>query len=172
MRFWKKKHVDERVQNIQNKIYKEIYFGIMLLASLSIVIKFITIGMSFQVVLTEWLIILFSSIYYTTRSVYLGIYSDEVELHDSRSKVKLGTKNLIVGIGLGLVLAISFATNSAINYADNTQEAVNFFFLVFGVSLFIYVPIFAGVTGLSYLVAKKKSEQINQNQLDDHEGKW
>lgn len=172
MRFWKNEHVDERVLSIQNKIYKELYIGIILLASLSIVIKFFTVGVSLQVVFTEWLIILFSSVYYLMRSAYLGIYSEAVELHDSRSKVKLGTKYLVFGVAVGLIIAIGFGANSAINYADSRQEAVYFFFLVFGVSLFIYVPFFAGMVGLSHLAAKKKSDQMNQNQLDDHEGKW
>ncbi|GAE25729.1 hypothetical protein JCM9140_1737 [Halalkalibacter wakoensis JCM 9140] len=172
MFFRKKKAVDERVQNIQNKIYKELYMIIMALAILSIAIKFATIEVSLQLVMTEWVILLFSSLYYLQRSAYLGIYSAEVEMHDSRSKLKLRTKHIIIGIAIGFIIAGVFATNSAVNYADNRQEAINYFFLVLGVSLFIYVPIFAGLTGLSYLAAKKKSDQMNEKELEDQEGKW
>nr|WP_256093259.1 DUF6773 family protein [Lysinibacillus sphaericus] len=48
-----KKQVDERVKNSQNKIYKEMYVLIMIVCSISIVIKFFKMGMSLDNVLTE-----------------------------------------------------------------------------------------------------------------------
>lgn len=101
-----KKQVDERVKNSQNKIYKEMYVLIMIVCSISIVIKFFKMGMSLDNVLTEWLIIFVSSVYYYVRTAYLGILTDEVEVHDSNSKIKLQTKNIIYGVATGLVLAI------------------------------------------------------------------
>ncbi|NEU32140.1 hypothetical protein GN156_15405 [bacterium LRH843] len=173
MGFWNKKLIDERVLNTQNKIYKEIYIIIMVLLLISIAIKFITIEMSLQVVLTEWIIIIVTSIYYIGRAAFLGIYSDEVELHDNESKVKLSNKNIIGGISLGFVLAIIFATNSAVSYADSPQQAIYYFILVFFISLLIYAPLFVGFSTITYFVAKKKSEQIIKKDLEeDSEGNW
>lgn len=162
-----KKQVDERVKNLQNKIYKEMYVLIMIVCSISIVIKFFKMGVSLDNVLTEWLIICVSSVYYYVRTAYLGILTDEVEVHDSNSKIKLQTKNIIYGVATGLVLAIFFGLNSAFNYADSTQQAYKYFFMVFLVSLVIYVPFFAGFLGLSYMAAKKKSDQVVQKNLED-----
>ncbi len=170
MGLWNKTVTDERVLHLQNKIYKELYLIIMAILLVSVVVKFITVEMSLQVVLTEWIIFIVASIYYTARSATLGIYSDEVELHDSRSKMKLNNKNMIGGIALGIVLALIFATNSAVNYADGSQQAIYYFILVFFVSLFIYAPLFVGTIAITYYAAKKKSEQINQKELEDSEG--
>lgn len=162
-----KKQVDERVKNLQNKIYKEVYVLIMIVCSISILIKFIKMGVSLDTVLTEWLIIFVSSAYYYVRTAYLGILTDEIEVHDSNSKVKLSTKNIIYGIVIGLLFAIIFGLNSAFNYADSTQQAFEYFFVVFLVSLIIYVPLFAGFLGFSYMAAKKKSDQVVQKNLED-----
>jgi len=162
-----KKQVDERVKNLQNKIYKEVYVLIMIVCSISILIKFIKMGVSLDNVLTEWLIIFVSSAYYYVRTAYLGILTDEIEVHDSNSKVKLSTKNIIYGMAVGLLFAIIFGLNSAFNYADSTKQAIEYFFVVFLVSLIIYVPLFAGFLGLSYMAAKKKSDQVVQKNLED-----
>ena len=162
-----KKQVDERVKNLQNKIYKEVYVLIMIVCSISILIKFFKMGVSLDNVLTEWLIIFISSVYYYVRTAYLGILTDEIEVHDSNSKVKLGTKNVLFGVVFGLVFAIILGLNSAFNYADSTQQAIEYFFVVFLVSLLIYVPFFAGFLGLSYMAAKKKSDQVVQKNLED-----
>ncbi|MFS0864870.1 DUF6773 family protein [Fredinandcohnia sp. 179-A 10B2 NHS] len=172
MGIWKKKQTDERVINIQNKIYKEMYLIIMVLSLISVAVKYFTIEFSLRAVMFEWIVILVTSIYYVARSAYLGIYSDEVELHDNNSKMKLSKKNIIYGIALGVILAIIFATNSAVNYADSQQESVLFFISVFFISLFIYAPLFAAVNGITYSIAKRKSEKINQKELEDSEGKW
>lgn len=169
---WKRKLVDERVKNLQNKIYREIYGLVMFVCFVSMLIKFTTMGMSLHNVLTEWLIIVISSVYYVVRTAYLGIVTDEVEIHDRTSKVKLGMKNIIYGVSIGLVFAIIFGINSAVNYAQSTQQALYYFFLVFFVSLFIYAPFFAGFLGLTYMAAKKKSDQVVQNSLEDTDSKW
>lgn len=167
MAIWKRKHVDERVKNLQNKIYKEIYVLVIIVCLISILIKFITMGMSLQNVITEWFIILSVSVYYYVRTAYLGILTDEIEIHDSNSKVKFGTKNIIYGVSIGLVMAIMFGFNSAFNYAVSTQQAIEYFFVVFLVSLFIYAPFFAGFLGLTYAAAKKKSDQVVRKNLED-----
>jgi len=162
-----KKQVDERVKNLQNKIYKEVCVLIMIVCSISILIKFFQLGVSLDNVLTEWLIIFISSAYYYVRTAYLGILTDEIEVHDSNSKVKFGTKNVLFGVVFGLVFALVFGLNSAFNYADSTQQAIEYFVVVFLVSLIIYVPLLAGVMSLTYKAAKKKSDQVVQKNLED-----
>ncbi|ADC51526.1 hypothetical protein BpOF4_17425 [Alkalihalophilus pseudofirmus OF4] len=171
MALWNKKPVDERITTIQNKIYREIYYLVMLITLASVIFKFITIGTSLNVVLTEVLILLGASTYYLIRSASLGIYSEEVEIHDSNSKVTRNKKNFYWGLALGLVLALIFATNSAINFADTSQQAIYNFILVFIVSLFIYAPFFIAFSVVTHNAAKKRSDQVNQKLLDEEEVK-
>ncbi|MDV2884750.1 DUF6773 family protein [Alkalihalophilus pseudofirmus] len=171
MALWNKKPADERVTTIQNKIYREIYYLVMLITLASVVFKFITIGTSLNVVLTEVLILLGASTYYLIRSTSLGIYSEEVEIHDTNSKITRNKKNFYWGLAIGLALALSFATNSAVNYAEGTQQAIHYFVLVFFVSLFIYAPFFIMFTVITHNAAKKRSDQVNQKLLDEEEVK-
>lgn len=167
--FWKSKHLDERVKNQQNKIYKEIFFFVLLICLISILIKFITEGVSSQNVLTERLILIFSAVYYCGRAAYLGIFTDEVEIHDSASKFKLSTKFIILGVTIGMVIAIIMGVNSAFNYAESTSQAIYFFFMVFFISLFMYSSFIAGILILFYGLAKKKSDRVIQRMLEDED---
>ncbi|WP_407272761.1 DUF6773 family protein [Radiobacillus sp. PE A8.2] len=170
-RWGKNKQVDERVTNLQNKIYKEIHMIVMVLSFVSIGVKSWIYGININLVITELVIIVLSGFYYMIRSSYLGVITDEIELHDRHQKMKLSTKNIVVGLILGVVIAIIFATNSAVNYADDNLQAIYYFLLVFFVSFMFYVPVFAGFLGLTYLAAKKKSEQIVQQQLGDEDAR-
>ncbi|MDD1505653.1 hypothetical protein PVA17_23310 [Lysinibacillus sp. CNPSo 3705] len=167
--FWKSKHVDERIKNQQNKIYKEIFFFVIVICLISILIKFITEGVSSVNVLTERLILLFSAVYYCGRAAYLGIFTDEVEIHDSTSKFKLSTKFIIFGVAIGMVIAIIMGVNSAFNYAESTPQAIYFFSLVFFVSLLLYASCIAGILLLFYGLAKKKSDRVIQRMLEDED---
>ncbi|MEY9974847.1 putative membrane protein [Lysinibacillus sp. RC46] len=169
MMFWKSKHVDERIKNQQNKIYKEIFFFVIVICLISILIKFITQGVTSQNVVTERLIILFSVVYYCGRAAYLGIFTEEVEIHDSASKFKLSTKLIIFGVAIGMVIAIIMGVNSAFNYAESTSQAIYFFFMVFFVSLFMYSLFIAGILFLFYVLAKKKSDRVIQRMLEDED---
>ena len=113
-------------------------------------------GVSSENVLTERLIILFSAVYYCGRAAYLGIFTEEVEIHDSASKFKLSTKLIIFGVAIGMVIAIIMGVNSAFNYAESTPQAIYYFFLVFFVSLLLYSSFIAGVLILFYGLAKRK----------------
>jgi len=167
--FWKSKHVDERIKNQQNKIYKEIFFFVIVICLISILIKFSTQGVTLQNVVTERLIILFSVVYYCGRAAYLGIFTEEVEIHDSTSKFKLSTKLIIFGVAIGMVIATIMGVNSAFNYAESTQQAIYFFFMVFFVSLFMYSLFIAGILFLFYVLAKKKSDRVIQRMLEDED---
>jgi hypothetical protein len=168
---FRKKQGDERVTNMQNKIYKEMYLIVTSLSIVSIVIKFAIYGIDFNRVISEEAIVFIPSVYYVLRAAFLGLFSDEVEMHDRSSKYKLSTKTIIIGLALGVALSLIFATNSAVNFAEGRAEAVYFFILVFFVSFMIYVPLFAGYLGLTYLAAKRISDQVVTKQLKDREDK-
>ncbi|MER1986255.1 MAG: DUF6773 family protein [Solibacillus sp.] len=164
---WRKQVVDERVRNAQNKIYREVYNVITLICCISIAVKFITIGVSFEVILTEFIILIGGSSYYGFRSTQLGLFSDEVEMHDATSKIPYRKKTILYGIIFGLVIALFMGINSAVNYADSTQQGIYYFFLVSLVSLFIYVPFLTAFLYVSYYTTKKKSDKVNEKNLED-----
>ena len=63
----------------------------------------------------------------------------------------------------------AFGLNSALNYADSTAEAVKFFFLVFAVTVMMYAPVIFLVMYVPHMVAKKKSEQVNERMLEQED---
>ncbi|WP_339196460.1 DUF6773 family protein [Solibacillus sp. FSL R5-0449] len=167
MGFWNKKIVDERVYNTQNKIYREIYILTMIIVIASIAVKFYLSGVSMESVATEMVILICGSLYYGFRSAQLGVFSDEVELHDANSKFSYSTKQLIVGSGLGLVIALFMGINSAYQYADSSSQAIEYFFLVFIVSLMIYVPFYLLLLFGAYKSALNKSQKVNSKMLEE-----
>ena len=172
MLFGRKQLVDERVHNTQNQIYREIYKMITVICCVSIAIKFLTIGISSEVILTELTILISGGFYYTFRSAQMGLFSDEVEMHDANSKMTYRRKTIIYGIILGLIIALFMGINSAVNYADNTQQAVSYFFTVFLFSLFIYAPFLAAFLFIGYYTTKKKSDKVNEKNLEDPDEWW
>lgn len=159
------KQADERIVNIQNKIYKEIYMLVMLICLASVIGKFIMLGMDTSVI-TELAILLASSLYYLIRSASLGIYSDAVEVHDRTSKFKMSTKNIITGSVMGVGLALFFGLRSAVLYADGGLQSLWYFVLVAFVSLMIYVPLFLALTFGLHTVANKASAHVNKDDLE------
>lgn len=167
MGFWNKKMVDERVYNTQNKIYREIYILTLIIVIVSIGVKFYRFGVSMESVATEMVILICASLYYGFRSSQLGVFSDEVELHDASSKFSYSTKQLIIGSGLGLVIALFMGINSAYQYADSSSQAIEYFFVVFIVSLIIYVPLYLLLLFAAYKSALNKSQKVNSKMLEE-----
>jgi len=89
----------------------------------------------------ELLILLVGGVYYLARSIFLGVYWDEVELHDRSSKVPMSNKTIFTSVGLSLLIAIFMGINSAVNYADSTSQGLWYFVQVLLVSIAIYLPI-------------------------------
>lgn len=174
MGFWNKKVADERVYNMQNKIYREIYILTIIIVVVSIGVKFYRFGVGMESVATEMIILIGVSLYYGFRSSQLGVFSDEVELHDANSKFSYSTKQLITGIGMGLIIALFMGINSAYRYADTSSQAFNYFFLVFIVSLIIYVPFYLLILFTAYKSALNKSQKVNSKMLeeDDETGRY
>ena len=113
-------------------------------------------------VVLELLIILVSGVYYLARSIFLGVYWDEVELHDRNSKVPMSNKTIFTSVGLSLLIAIIMGINSAVNYADSTSQGLWYFVLVLLVSIAIYLPVFLLLFGGIYIVAKKIAMKNNE----------
>lgn len=149
-----KKHVDERVVSTQNKIYKEAYIIAMLLCFVSIVVKSFIYGFSILLITAELLIMILPALYYGVKSVYLGLYADEVELQTRTSKFPMSVKKLILGLGVGVAIAIFLGVRSSMKYG-NDSNYIWYFIIVFFVSLIIYIPCFAGFVALRHVLAKK-----------------
>ena len=172
MGLFKRKMVDERVQNMQNKIFREIYYIVSIICMVSLIGKIIVYGRGTEHITTEMTILIVCAVYYTIRGMYSGVLSEEVEIHDANSKVRFSTKTAFFGIACGVVIALSMGLNSAINYADSNAQAIEYFFMVFLISLLIYAPFLAIFLFITHQSAVKKSKQINDKMLEDDEDKW
>lgn len=153
---------DERIEHAKNKIYRELYTLISIICLISIGVKYYTLGIDIGFIWTELAILFAGGIYYLIRSVSLGIYSDEVEIHDRNSNISMSKKTVLLSVVLGLGLALVFATNSAVKYGSDGNEA-KYFISVFVFSLLLYVPVFLGLFYFPHLLAKIKSDRNNRD---------
>ncbi|KPB04569.1 DUF6773 family protein [Bacillus sp. CHD6a] len=160
---------DERIVTAQNKIYREIYFFVMAICLISIGFKFYQYGFGVSSIHTELAILILQGAYYTARGASMGVLSDEVEMHDRKSKVPMKWKTLFWGGASGVILAIFFGLNSAFNYADTTAQAYSYFFMVFFVSLMIYIPFLVLLSGSTFHAAMNRSKKAAEKELDEDE---
>jgi len=164
---FKKKTVDERIDNIKNKIYKESYSFIMAICVISMGVKYYVYGTSsIKPVITELLIIFLSSLYYGIRAVWLGIYLDEIEIKDRISKTSVGKKNLIIGLVAGIAIALFWGIRSSILYG-NSSNRLWYFIVVFLASIMIYCPFFLVIIAVGDIAARKASKKITRKHEDE-----
>ncbi|KON70679.1 hypothetical protein AKG34_19165 [Peribacillus butanolivorans] len=150
-----KKITDERIENVRNKIYKEMYHVIMAICLLSVLFKIYKYGVGSGELYLELVILLASGVYYLARSIFLGVFWDEVEMHDRTSKTQMSKKTIFGTVGLALIIATIMGVNSAVSYADGSSQGLWYFVLVWCVSVMIYLPILLLFFGGIYLLAKK-----------------
>jgi hypothetical protein len=162
----KKKTVDERIENTKNKIYKEIYIFIMVICFMSIGVKYYLYGTTTKQVITELLVIFLPALYYGIRTVWLGIYIDEIEVHDRTSKLPLSAKNMIIGLVAGVAMAIFFGIRSSILYG-NSSNRLWYFIIVFIVSIMMYCPFLIAFIAIGDSAARKASKKITQKHEDE-----
>ncbi|OAB44431.1 DUF6773 family protein [Paenibacillus glacialis] len=169
MKWWtvKKKSVDERIVNTRNKLYKETYILVYILFGISVIVKILYFDQNIRMMITEIVIFGVASLYYGTRSILLGLYSDEVEIHDQRSKLPMSIKNVIWGLGIGVALALCFGIRSAIVYGDGGLHSLQTFFIVFIASIMIYIPFLSVAMLLTHHFANQASKKAAQKDLDD-----
>jgi uncharacterized membrane protein len=163
----KKKQKDERLTNLQNKIYREMYILVVVICGLSVLYKQFLVEGGTQHLWTEIIIFSVSSLYYLIRSTMLGIFSDEVEMHDRSSKISFSKRNFLISLFLGVGFSLFLAIRNSLKYADSTQEALSFFFVILFACLMIYIPVLFGIMVLPYAVAKYKSDKINERELEE-----
>lgn len=151
----RKKITDERVEYLRNKIYKEMYHVILAICLVSALFKLYKYGADSGELYLEFVIIVAGGLYYLARSIFLGVFWDEVEMHDRTSKTPMSRKTVFGTIALALIIAIFMGVNSAVSYADSSSQGVWYFVLVSFVSVMIYLPILLLFFGGIYLLAKK-----------------
>ncbi len=155
---------DERIEQLKNRIYKEIYVLIAIICSVSVLWKTFAYRGE-QSTLLEVIILLAGGVYYVIRSIALGIYSDEVEVYEQSGKRSYGKRTLFTGLAIGLALALLFGIRSAALYGDENTY-VKYFALVFLVSLGLYIPLFAGGLTLMHFMANKLSRRASQSEQE------
>lgn len=166
----KSKIKDERLTNLKNKIYAEIYILVIVISGISSIVKYFAYDMGMQGITTEVIILFISGVYYMYRSTQLGVTSAEVEIHDRESKWSKQKKNLFASIVLGLVIALIFGINSAVQYAEGAGQRIYYFFLTAIGSLIFYLPVFLIILVLGNDQLKKKSDKAVNKMLDDESG--
>lgn len=152
---------DERIEQLKNRIYKEIYVLITIICGISVLWKTFAYRGE-QSMLLEVIILLAGGLYYGVRSIALGIYSDEVEVYEQSSKRSYGKRTLFTGLAIGLALALLIGIRSAVLYGDESTY-LKYFALVFAASLGMYIPLFAGGMTLMHFMANKLSRNASQN---------
>lgn len=157
-----KRKVDERIENVRNQIYKEIYLMITIICLVSLILKIFLFDVGAKGAVLEFLILVVGGVYYLARSIFLGVYWDEVELHDRNSKIPMSNKTIFTSVGFSLFIAIFMGINSAVNYADGTSQGIWYFVLVTLVSIAIYLPVLLLIFGGIYMVAKKIAMKNNE----------
>lgn len=162
----KKKIMDERVVHTRNQIYKEAYFISLAICHVSAAIKLFIYDTGIEAAATELIIMLITSFYYMLRMIYLGVYSDEVEVHDRTSKISYSLKNILIGGAVGIGLGLFFAIRNATLYAEGTAQWIWYFILIFVVTLLFYSPVFIGFMALMHAAANKASRQ-RRGSIDD-----
>ncbi|WP_440117880.1 DUF6773 family protein [Paenibacillus sp. QZ-Y1] len=159
MKWFKKNgNQDERIVNLKNKVYKEAYSLIMWICGISIMIKSFLNWETYSM-LTEVIVLLAGSIYFGVRSIMLGIYSDEVEVHDQTSKISYNLRSMITGLIIGISIALFMGIRSSVLFAETAHEKWWYFFLVFTISLLLYIPFFAGFNVIVHHFANKASQK-------------
>ena len=156
-----KKNTDERIENIRNKIFKEMYYVVMTICLISIFFKMYKFGIGesalMEEAILELVILIVGGVYFLARSIFLGVFWDEVEIHDRTSKTPMSKKTIFRSVGLAFLIAIIMGINSAVSYADSTSQGFWYFIQVLFVSLMIYLPILLILFGGIYMLAKKIS---------------
>ncbi|WP_260287110.1 DUF6773 family protein [Peribacillus aracenensis] len=150
-----KKVTDERVEHVRNKIYKEMYHVILAICLVSALFKLYKYGAGSGELYLEVVILVAGGLYYLARSIFLGVFWDEVEMHDRTSKTPMSRKTILGSVIFALIIAIFMGVNSAVSYAEGSSQGVWYFVLVSFVSVMIYLPILLLFFGGIYLLAKK-----------------
>lgn len=168
--YFKKDEVqDERLVNTRNKIYAELYILVSMICGISVTVKYFIYGFDIEHIITELILLFIGGMYFLYRSVRLGVFSAEIELHDRKNKWSMKKKNLVMSVGLGVGIALVMGINSSVQYADGVQQSIYYFFITGFASLMIYLPFLVIVLVLGNEAAKRKSDRVMNKMLDNDE---
>ncbi|MCA0987333.1 DUF6773 family protein [Guptibacillus algicola] len=165
--FSKRKVLDERIAGLQNGIFRELYSITVGLCGLSIFHEQFFGDSSLENLWLELLIIIGGGVYYLVRSSMLGIFTDEVEMHDRSSKWKMSTKNIVISVLVGLGGSLSIATINSLRFGETRGETIEFFFMIFFTCIIFYIPFLFAILVLPYAFAKYRSDKVNKNELGE-----
>ena len=153
---WYQKYRDEQVEAAKSQIFRELYYLMIGFAGISVIAKTILYPGNWKTSFFELLLIIFSAVYYILRSVQKGLYTDEIEENDEENRRSVSQKNMLIGLGVGLVIALFFGIRSAVIFGGE-GTMLRLFFLHFFGSLMIYIPFFLGVAVLGDQLANRVS---------------
>lgn len=166
MKLFEKKIKDERIENIQNKFFKDAYLLAVVISIVSMGVKTYVFSYDLRQFLPELAVIIIPSLYYGIRIVLSGVYWAESEMKASNSKLPLTLKNFLYGIAIGVVISLFFGVRSAVVYGSEGSR-IYYFLLVFLASLTIYTPVFVMIIVLPDLIGKRmalKLDRYNDNE--------
>lgn len=158
-----KKIKDERVLQLNSKIYSETYLIVLFLLAVSIFIKTYVMDMSILQCIAELSIIVISLIHIIVRSVLLS--------HDIVDNSKKGIKLTIVAlIILSIAVSISIAIKNYSLYGDKYTGIFDYHFLAIIGIAFVSMAIFSSVIfAILYWLNKKGQQRLEKmlNKEDD-----
>lgn len=169
MSWFKRKAVqDERIVNLKNQIAKEAWILVLVICGISVIVK--TLLFDDQRPWLEIGILIVTSLYTAIRSVSLGVYSDEVEVHDQTHRFSMTKKQIIIGLASGILISLFFGFRSAYLFADGVPALqVKYFLSVFAVCLIMYIPFFILITAVNHLVMNQLSKRRSAHDLEDRD---
>ena len=163
-------HGDERITHEKNKIYKECYMLCQVICLASIILKslFNESG-NFMLILPEFLILIVPNLYSFIKSVFLGLYSEEVELTDKVNKLSTDTKLTLSSLLPGIILGLLIGIRNSLLYAEDTQTRIYYFILIFFTVILFYVPITFAISFTTHTLGKEISKKKSIPEEDDNE---
>lgn len=170
MKFFNKPAKDERIENIQNKYYKEVYYLVVIISILSIITKSFTQGFTIWDVTTEIVLLIIPGLYYGIRMILSGVYGEQLEMMDRKRKMPMELRSIILGALLGVGFGVYFGIRSAVLYGDESTRIL-YFVLVFFASIMIYAPFFIFFILIPKITAKKVSNRKNR-EMEEEQEQW
>lgn len=162
MKLFEKKIKDERIENMQNKFFKDAYLLAVVISVVSMGVKTYIFSYDLRQFLPELAVIIIPSLYYGIRIVMSGVYWAESEMKASNGKLPLTLKNFLIGIAIGVMISLFFGVRSSILYGSDGNR-LYYFLLVFFASMTIYTPVFVMIVVLPDLIGKRMAMKLDRD---------